>query len=177
MLAIPRGGRSARGWAALVNNGQVRALVYQVATAAFLVALIWWFASNAAANMAARGMSGGFDFLGVSAGFGISFTLIPYQEGDTYFRVFLVGITSENVEEMLKSEDPKVRRILGVEGNIGEGLGLENDFMVDVISTVGNYGEVYERNIGANTPIGLAREGTLNAQWTEGGILYAMPFR
>jgi general L-amino acid transport system permease protein len=94
MLAIPRGGRSARGWAALVNNGQVRALVYQVATAAFLVALIWWFASNAAANMAARGMSAGFDFLGVSAGFGISFTLIPYQEGDTYFRVFLVGITN-----------------------------------------------------------------------------------
>jgi general L-amino acid transport system permease protein len=94
MLAIPRGGASARGWVALINNEQVRAVVYQVATAAFLVALIWWFASNAAANMAERGMSAGFDFLGVSAGFGISFTLIPYQEGDTYFRVFLVGITN-----------------------------------------------------------------------------------
>jgi len=94
MLAIPRGRASTRSWTALVNNAQVRAVVYQVAAAAFLVALIWWFASNAAANMAERGMSAGFDFLGVSAGFGIGFTLIPYQEGDTYLRVFLVGITN-----------------------------------------------------------------------------------
>ncbi|MFP4125098.1 MAG: amino acid ABC transporter substrate-binding protein [Pseudomonadota bacterium] len=88
-----------------------------------------------------------------------------------------VGIDSDNLDEMLESDDPKARRILGVEGDVGEGLGLEDDFMVDVIRTVGNYGEVYERNIGADTPIGLERDGTLNAQWTEGGILYAMPFR
>lgn len=94
MLAVPRRRASARGWVALINNEQVRAVIYQVATAAFLVALIWWFASNATANMADRGMSAGFDFLGVSAGFGIGFTLIPYQEGDTYLRVFLVGITN-----------------------------------------------------------------------------------
>lgn len=88
-----------------------------------------------------------------------------------------IGLSSENVDAMLESEDPKVRRILGVEGNIGVELGLEADFMVAVLKEVGNYGEIYERNIGADTPIGLDREGTLNAQWTEGGILYAMPFR
>jgi len=94
MLAMPRRATPSGGWLALVNNGQIRAVVYQVATAGLLVALIWWFASNAAANMAERGMSAGFDFLGVAAGFGISFTLIPYQEGDTYLRVFLVGIAN-----------------------------------------------------------------------------------
>jgi general L-amino acid transport system substrate-binding protein len=89
-----------------------------------------------------------------------------------------VGITSENVDDMIaNSDNPTVKRILGVEGNIGEGLGLEPDFMVAVLKSVGNYGEVYERNVGENTPIGIPREGTLNAQWTEGGILYAPPFR
>jgi general L-amino acid transport system substrate-binding protein len=88
-----------------------------------------------------------------------------------------IGLSSGNIDSMMDSANPKVRRMLGVEGNIGEEMGLPNDFMVDVIKSVGNYGEVYERNIGANTPIGLEREGTLNAQWTEGGILYAMPFR
>lgn len=88
-----------------------------------------------------------------------------------------VGITSANVEEMMGSDNPTVKRLLGVEGNIGEGLGLKADFMVSVLTTVGNYGEVYERNVGENTPIGIPRAGTLNAQWTEGGILYAPPFR
>ncbi len=88
-----------------------------------------------------------------------------------------IGLSSENVDAMMDSGDPKVRRILGVEGNIGAELGLEPDFMVAVLKQVGNYGEIYERNIGADTPIGLDREGTLNAQWTDGGILYAMPFR
>ncbi len=88
-----------------------------------------------------------------------------------------VGITSENVDEMMGSDNPTVKRILGVEGNIGEGLGLAPDFMVAVLKGVGNYGEVYERNVGENTPIGIPREGTLNAQWTDGGILYAPPFR
>ena len=94
MLALPGTGARSRGWAAWINNADVRAVLYQVLTAGFIVLLVWYLASNAAANMAERGMSAGFDFLGVSAGFGISFTLIPYQEGDSYFRVFLVGITN-----------------------------------------------------------------------------------
>jgi general L-amino acid transport system permease protein len=94
MLALPGSASRSRGWMAWINNADVRAVLYQVLTAGFIVLLVWYLASNAAANMAERGMSAGFDFLGVSAGFGISFTLIPYQEGDTYLRVFLVGLTN-----------------------------------------------------------------------------------
>ncbi len=88
-----------------------------------------------------------------------------------------LGVSSENVDEMLASDNPGIKRLLGVEGNIGEGLGVSPDFMVRVLKHVGNYGEVYERNVGENTPIGIPRAGSLNAQWTDGGILYAMPFR
>jgi amino acid ABC transporter substrate-binding protein, PAAT family (TC 3.A.1.3.-) len=85
------------------------------------------------------------------------------------------GITSGNVDSMLESNNPSVQRIVGSDGNMGEILGLSDDFMVDVISQVGNYAEMFERNVGPNTPIGLQR-GT-NALWTDGGILYAPPFR
>ena len=85
------------------------------------------------------------------------------------------GITSENVDEMLESGDPNVQRILGTDGNMGEILGLDDDFMVDVIKQVGNYGEMFARNVGPETPLGLQR-GT-NALWTDGGIMYAPPFR
>lgn len=94
MLAMPGRGTRPRGWVAWINNEDVRAVLYQVLTAGVIVLLVWYLANNAAANMAERGMSAGFDFLGVAAGFGISFTLIPYQEGDTYLRVFLVGVTN-----------------------------------------------------------------------------------
>jgi general L-amino acid transport system substrate-binding protein len=87
------------------------------------------------------------------------------------------GITSANVDEMLKSTNPAIKRLLGVEGNIGEGMGLTKDFMVRVIKGVGNYGEIYERNVGAKTPVNIPRDGSLNALWTKGGILYAPPFR
>jgi general L-amino acid transport system substrate-binding protein len=73
--------------------------------------------------------------------------------------------------------NPNVARLLGAEGNLGEGLGLNPDFMVDVIKAVGNYGESYERHVGADTPVGIPREGSLNALWTQGGIMYAPPFR
>ncbi|TFL19358.1 amino acid ABC transporter substrate-binding protein [Jannaschia formosa] len=87
-----------------------------------------------------------------------------------------LGVTSENVAEMAANPpSPNVARLLGAEGNIGEEMGLEPDFMVDVISAVGNYGEMYERHI--ETGIGIPRAGSLNAMWTEGGILYAPPFR
>ncbi len=87
------------------------------------------------------------------------------------------GVTSANVDEMLKSTNPAIKRLLGVEGNIGEGMGLTKDFMVRVLKAVGNYGEIYERNVGAKTPVNIPRDGSLNALWTKGGILYAPPFR
>jgi general L-amino acid transport system substrate-binding protein len=87
------------------------------------------------------------------------------------------GVTAANVDEMVKSTNPAIKRLLGAEGNIGEGMGLTKDFMVRVIKAVGNYGEIYERNVGAKTPVNIPREGSLNALWTKGGILYAPPFR
>ena len=85
------------------------------------------------------------------------------------------GITSENVDDMLSSEDPNIRRILGVEGELGAKIGLPNDFMVNVIKAVGNYGEIYDRNLGPDTPFALPRG--LNALYTQGGIQYAPPMR
>jgi general L-amino acid transport system substrate-binding protein len=85
------------------------------------------------------------------------------------------GVTSTNIQEMLASEDPTIRRLLGVEGEIGAKLGLPNDFMASAVEQVGNYGEIWDRNLGPNTPFNLARG--VNAQWTDGGLLYSMPFR
>ncbi len=83
-----------------------------------------------------------------------------------------LGITSANVDTFLTSEDPVVRRLLGVEGELGAKLGLSNDFIYRVIKLVGNYGEVYEKNLG---PFNLARGQ--NDLWTNGGLMYAPPFR
>lgn len=89
-----------------------------------------------------------------------------------------LGVTQANVAEMAANPpNPNVARLLGVEGNIGEELNVSPDFMVAVITAIGNYGEVYERHVGADTPIGIPREGSLNALWTNGGIIYAPPFR
>ena len=85
------------------------------------------------------------------------------------------GVTSANVQDMLKSEDPTIKRLLGVEGELGSKLGLPNDYMVKVIEQVGNYGEIWDRNLGPDTPFNLPRG--LNAQWTDGGLLYTPPFR
>ena len=86
------------------------------------------------------------------------------------------GVTSANVDEMRSSsKDPEVLRLLGAEGNQGAELGLEADWAYNIIKSVGNYGEIFERNIGVNTPIGLARG--LNALWTDGGLQYSPPFR
>ena len=87
-----------------------------------------------------------------------------------------LGITSANVEDLSAgTENPEVNRLLGTEGNLGEMIGLDADWAKNAIVAVGNYGELFEKNIGESTPIGLARG--LNAQWTEGGLLYAPPFR
>jgi general L-amino acid transport system substrate-binding protein len=86
------------------------------------------------------------------------------------------GVTSENVDEMAKGTDnPEINRLLGTEGNMGEMLGVDNKWAYNIVKQVGNYGEVFEQFIGANTPIGLERG--LNAQYKDGGIIYAPPAR
>ena len=86
-----------------------------------------------------------------------------------------LGVTQANVDEMKSSNNPEIKRLLGVEGGLGKMLGLSEDFAYRIIKHIGNYGESFERHIGKNTPIGLARG--LNQQWNKGGILYAAPFR
>ena len=86
-----------------------------------------------------------------------------------------LGVTMANVDEMKGSNNPEVLRLLGVEGNQGAELGLSADWAYNIIKAVGNYGEIFERNIGVNTPIGLERG--LNALWTDGGLQYSPPFR
>ncbi|MGB3613172.1 MAG: hypothetical protein WBA10_05205, partial [Elainellaceae cyanobacterium] len=73
------------------------------------------------------------------------------------------------------SEDPNVLRFVGAEGELGEGLGLSNDFAYRVVKAVGNYGEIYARNLGEDSQFNLDRG--LNDLWTNGGLLYSPPFR
>ena len=87
-----------------------------------------------------------------------------------------LGITSANIEELAAgTNNPEINRILGTEGELGSMLGLDADWAKNAIAADGNYGELFEKHIGENTPIGLARG--LNAQWTEGGLIYSPPFR
>jgi general L-amino acid transport system substrate-binding protein len=86
-----------------------------------------------------------------------------------------LGVTQANVDEKLKSDNPAIRRLLGVEGSYGEGLGLTNDWAYRIIKAVGNYGEIFERNVGQGSPIKIARG--LNALWNKGGLQYAPPIR
>lgn len=86
------------------------------------------------------------------------------------------GVTSANIDELAQGTDnPEINRLLGSEGELGAVLRLDNDWAMRAIKAGGNYGELFERHIGESTPIGLARG--LNAQWTEGGLIYAPPFR
>jgi general L-amino acid transport system substrate-binding protein len=86
-----------------------------------------------------------------------------------------LGITSRNVDQMVKSKDPKVQRFLGVTAGNGKALGLDEKWAYNIIKHVGNYGEVFERNVGVNTPLKLQRG--LNEQWQKGGLMYAPPFK
>ncbi len=88
-----------------------------------------------------------------------------------------LGVTSANIGEMsgAAGSNPEVNRLLGTEGTLGEMLGLNADWAVKAISAGGNYGELFAKNIGEETPVGLARG--LNGQWTDGGLLYSPPFR
>ena len=86
------------------------------------------------------------------------------------------GITKANIDEVATAtQDPEVRRLMGLEGNMGQMLGLDPDWAKHAIAASGNYGEIFEANIGINTPVKLARG--LNALWTQGGLQYAPPFR
>jgi general L-amino acid transport system substrate-binding protein len=87
------------------------------------------------------------------------------------------GVSQANVDEMLGSENPGVRRLLGVEGDFGTAIGLETDWAYQVIKHVGNYGDIYERHVGENTPVGIKRAGSVNDLWTRGGLMYAPPIR
>ena len=86
-----------------------------------------------------------------------------------------LGVTSANIKASLNSKDPNVRRLLGLEGPKGNGLGLDDDWSRRILEQVGNYEEVFERNVGSGSPLKIARG--LNALWHDGGILYAPPFR
>jgi general L-amino acid transport system substrate-binding protein len=86
-----------------------------------------------------------------------------------------LGITSKNVDEMLQSKDPQIQRVLGVTPGMGKALGLDEKWAYNIIKQVGNYGEIFDRNVGPKTPLKLERG--LNDLWTRGGLMYAIPFR
>jgi general L-amino acid transport system substrate-binding protein len=86
-----------------------------------------------------------------------------------------LGVNAKNVEEMKKSTNPDVKRLLGVEGDKGKDFGLANDWMAVVVKQVGNYGEIFERNVGQGSALKISRG--LNALWSQGGLQYAPPVR
>jgi general L-amino acid transport system substrate-binding protein len=86
-----------------------------------------------------------------------------------------LGVNKNNVDDQKNSTNPEIRRLLGLEGQFGEGMGLTNDWAYRIIKAVGNYGEVFERNVGQGSPLKIARG--LNALWTKGGLQYGLPVR
>src|SRR3954447_12251425 len=86
-----------------------------------------------------------------------------------------LGVTATNVDEMAKSQTPAIQRLLGASGDLGSRLGLDNKWLVTAIKATGNYGEIYERNVGKASPLKLERG--LNGLWSKGGLMYAVPFK
>jgi general L-amino acid transport system substrate-binding protein len=86
-----------------------------------------------------------------------------------------LGVGAKNVDEALKSENPEIRRLLGVDGDHGEGLGLSADWAYRIVKHVGNYGETFDRNLGQGSPLGVERR--LDALWSKGGLMYAPSVR
>jgi general L-amino acid transport system substrate-binding protein len=86
-----------------------------------------------------------------------------------------LGVSSQTIDQALRSQKPEVKRLVGTTGDFGEEIGLTNTWAANIIRTVGNYGEVFERNLGARTPLAIPRG--LNQLWSEGGIQYAPPIR
>jgi general L-amino acid transport system substrate-binding protein len=85
------------------------------------------------------------------------------------------GITSKTVDAALTSPDPTVQRLLGVQPGVGHSLGIDDKWVYNVIKQVGNYGEIFQRNVGKESPLKLDRG--VNALWTQGGLMYSPPFR
>src|ERR1700733_13935687 len=86
-----------------------------------------------------------------------------------------LGVSKTNLDDQMQSTNPEIRRLLGVEGQFGEPLGLTNDWAYRIIKTIGNYGESFERTVGQGSPLKIARG--LNALWTKGGLQYGLPIR
>ncbi len=86
-----------------------------------------------------------------------------------------LGVSQKTIDEALKSNQPEIRRLVGAEGAYGEQLGLTKDWVVRIVKHVGNYGEVFDRNLGTGSKLGISRG--LNRLWTKGGIQYAPPIR
>jgi general L-amino acid transport system substrate-binding protein len=86
-----------------------------------------------------------------------------------------LGLTQDNVGSMMGSDNPSVKRLLGEEGTYGEYIGLGNDWAANAIKAVGNYGEMYNRNVGPDTTLGIERG--INRLWSDGGLIYAPPVR
>ena len=86
-----------------------------------------------------------------------------------------LGVTASNVDKQLKSNNPSVKRLLGVTGKAGENLGLKSDWAYQIVKQVGNYEEMFENNVGKNSPLNIDRG--LNNLWNKGGLMYAMPIR
>jgi general L-amino acid transport system substrate-binding protein len=86
-----------------------------------------------------------------------------------------LGVTKANVDEMLKSSNPEIKRLLGTEGKFGESVGLTADWAYRIVKHVGNYGESFEKNVGQGSLLKIARGQ--NALWTKGGLQYAPPVR
>jgi len=102
------------------------------------------------------------------------FNLVKWTH-DAMLNAEELGVTKANVDEMLKSDNPEIRRLLGVEGKFGEGVGLTSDWVYRIVKHVGNYGEAFERSVGQGSELKIARGK--NALWTEGGLQYAPPIR
>jgi general L-amino acid transport system substrate-binding protein len=86
-----------------------------------------------------------------------------------------LGVTAANADEMSKSTTPAIQRLLGASGDLGSRLGLDNKWMLQAVKAGGNYGEIFERNVGKASPLKLDR--ALNATWSKGGLMYAIPFK
>jgi general L-amino acid transport system substrate-binding protein len=86
-----------------------------------------------------------------------------------------LGVTQANADEMAKSQVPAVQRLLGASGDLGSRLNLDNKWILQAIKAGGNYGEIFERNVGKSSPLKLERG--LNALWSKGGMMYAIPFK
>ncbi|MCG8567437.1 MAG: amino acid ABC transporter substrate-binding protein [Desulfobacterales bacterium] len=99
----------------------------------------------------------------------VNWTVMALIQAEEY------GITSKNVDTMMNSTNPGIKRFLGMTPGMGEQLGLDNKWAYNIIKQVGNYGEIYDRNVGPKTALGLDRG--LNALWTDGGLMYASPIR